>query len=135
MTVLLATKPSDAVDPRFRLPRSPECPNDAPADIVKQGLAGTCGQCAWGFYTSNSPLPGEGESVGDLGLTPVMKQGSSEQLGYRARCGKVSIVRDKQGRVGAVRKVGGEERFFPSIDGNWAAVRYHERHPELQAAS
>lgn len=135
MTVLLMTKPSDPIDPRFRLPRSPECPNDAPAKVVEQGLAGTCGQCAWGFYTSTSPLPGKGESVEGLVLTPVMQQGSQQQLGYKARCGRVRVFRDQDNRVGAVRRVGGEERFFPAIAGNWAAERYKERHPELLMAA
>lgn len=135
MTVLLMTRPSDREDPRFRLPRSPECPNDAPAKIVEQGLAGTCGQCAWGFYTEDSPFPGRGEPADTLTLEPVLKDGSSEQLGYRARCGKVNVFRDQHGRVGAVRKIAGQERFFPALEGNWAAERYAERHPELKAAS
>ena len=129
------TKPSDPNDPRFMLPRSSECPNDAPAKIVEQGLAGTCGQCAWGFYTQDSPIPGRGEAISTLSLTPVLKDGSQEQLGYKARCGKVSVYRDQDGRVGAVRKIGGEERFFPAITGNWAAERYAERHPELLMAA
>lgn len=132
MTVL-STKPSDAADPRFYLPRSPHCPNDAPATIVAKGLAGTCGHCAWGFYTMESAGAQPGECPDRLGLVPVEENGS--QLGYNARCGKVTLYRDKQGRVGALRNVGGQSRFFPGIEGNWALDRYIGLHPTLKGAA
>lgn len=132
--LLMTTRPSDPEDPRFLLPRSPECPNGAPADIVAKGIAGTCGTCAWGFYTMESKVHGEGEIAAGLALEPALDQ-SGQQLGYKSRCGKVTIFRDKEGRIGALKKIEGEERFFPALNGNWAAERYFANHPELAAVA
>lgn len=124
---VLSTKPSDPGDPRFRLPRSPECPNNAPADIVAQGKAGTCGSCAWGFYTMESQGHGRGEDPSGLSLKPAVGN-DGVQLGYKSRCGRVELFRDAKGRVGALKKIGEEERFFPAIKGNWAAERFLAAH-------
>lgn len=129
MANVLLTKPSDRADPRFRLPQSPHCPNDAPASVVAQGLAGTCGTCAWGFYTMEAGGHQQGENATDLGLIPVVND--EGRMGYRARCGKVALYRDNRGRVGPTRTIAGEKKFFPGIKGNWAYERYTERNPEL----
>lgn len=125
---VLSTRPSDPGDPRFFLPRSPECPNNAPADVVAKGEAGTCGSCAWGLYTMDSPEHGRGEDAAGLSLKPALGQ-DGVQLGYKSRCGRVSVFRDAEGRLGALKKIDGEERFFPAIKGNYAAERYLAAHP------
>lgn len=123
---VLSTLPSDPRDKRFKLPRSPECPNDitdAPEEErARNPEAGRCGSCAWGFHTMDSPEPGKGEDARTLSLTPL-------SAGYRSRCGKVELYRDASGRIGALR--GG--RLFPGKEGNWAYERYRARHPELFA--
>ncbi len=106
-------KPSDAVDPRNRLVRSPHCPNRKSADP-------TCGTCAWGFYTKEGE--GAGENAAPLTLVPL-------QAGYKSQCGSVNLYRDEFGRVGALR----DNRFYPGITGNEAFERYVGEHPQLLA--
>lgn len=128
------SRPSDSGDPRYVLPRSPHCPNDAPAHIVAQGVAGTCGHCAWGFYSLETQGHGEGEPANNLHLSSVVDE-QGKWLGYKARCGKVNIVHDIAGRIGALRTVNGEQRFFPGSASNWAYQRYVARHPILARIS
>lgn len=130
----LNSRPSDSDDPRYALPRSPHCPNDAPVKVVEQGIAGTCGHCAWGFYNMDDKGHQPGEDASTLDLIPIVDEGGA-QMGYKARCGKVNICKDEDGRVGALRRIDGEDRFFPGIKGNWAYERYLERHPALVQTS
>lgn len=109
------------------LPRSPHCPNDAPAEIVAQGLAGTCGKCAWGFYKEESVGHQQGQSTHSLHLVPLIDKG--KRMGYKARCGSVQLSRDQNGTIGAIRKIDGEDRFFAGISDNWAFKRYIQIHP------
>jgi hypothetical protein len=62
---LRGTMPSDTTDPRNRLVRSPNCPNDIrrEGDEVPDETKGTCGSCAWGFYSMESPVPGAGKET------------------------------------------------------------------------
>ena len=141
MPTLLHSMPSNPTDPRFRAPRSPDCPNDITREeVARQSNGGTtipqaglCGLCAWGFHTMESSEHQPGESVEGLALTPLLSEGG--HAGYKAQCGRVKLYMDNQGRVGAVRTVGGEERFFPGIEGNWAFERYRRAHPELIGAA
>lgn len=132
MNVVLSTKPSDAEDPRYRLTRSPECPNDAPAQAALGKEAGTCGFCAWGFYTMASAGHQQGEDLQELDLERV--NDGEARAGYKAQCGMVKLYRDNQGRIGAVREIDGQERFFPGLKGNWAFERYLTRHPNMGAS-
>lgn len=125
------TKPSDPTDPRFRLVRSPNCPNDIRREEgeTPDERRGTCGSCAWGFYTMASDQHGVGEDPSPLGLTPIFLDGA--HAGYRSQCGGVKLYRDNAGRIGALKEVDGSARFFPGISGNWAFERYLNKHPEL----
>lgn len=122
--------PSNPADPRFRLPRSDDCPNDIKPEEVRVEKAGLCGFCAWGFYRMEAEGPQRGESTAELTLTRV-EDDRGTPLGYKAQCGKVELYRDQNGRIGALRKVRGESRFFPGIDGNWAYERYLAQNPSL----
>jgi hypothetical protein len=125
------TKPSDPHDPRFRLVRSPNCPNDIRREDgqVPDERHGTCGSCAWGFYTMESDEHGAGEDPSTLELSPVFLDG--KHAGYRSQCGGVKLYRDARGRIGALKEVDGVRRFFPGIKGNWAFERYLKKHPAL----
>lgn len=125
-TVLLMTRPSDPIDPRNRMTRSPNCPNNIEKEEVSIAEAGTCGTCAWGFYRTDAEGHQPGEPVEGLELSPVYS--GQQPAGYKAQCGSVRLMTDKDGRVGAVRKVGGEDRFFAGIKGNWAFDRYTRTH-------
>lgn len=129
--------PSDPADPRYRAPRSPDCPNDITREgdeILARALsdkAGLCGLCAWGFYSMYAEGHQAGEPIHGLTLIPVLT--GEGYAGYKAQCGRVKLYRDQDGRIGAVKCVSGEERFFPGITGNWAFERYMREHPELSA--
>lgn len=121
-------------DHRTRKVRSPNCPNDITdePDVASEGQMGQCGTCAWGFFTLESALPKTGEHAENLRLVPArLKDGS--HAGYKSQCGLVSLYFDDAGRLGALRNICGEARFFPAIAGNWAVERFLKRFPELRA--
>jgi hypothetical protein len=101
----LATIPSDVLDPRNALPRSPHCPGGCGGP-----KATACVDCAWGFYTP------EGPGIGEVVMQPLI----ALSVGYKSQCGRVALHRDQDGRIGALR--GG--KFFPGITSNSAYERY-----------
>ena len=123
---------SGNADARMRTVRSPHCPNDVrDTDEEEDDKRGTCGSCAWGFYTMESPLPEAGEDPAPLSLSPIVS--GDAPAGYRSQCGTVTLYRDASGRVGALREMNGEQRFFAGITGNWAYERYLRANPELKS--
>ena len=74
-----------------------------------------------------------GEDPAGLDLVPVHDDDGAH-AGYVARCGRVSLYRDKGGRIGNLRRVNGKDRFFPGIPERSAFQRYLRRHPELARA-
>lgn len=130
---MFSTLPSDPKDPRFLRPASADCPNEIRPDealALNRSDIGTCGHCAWGFYTPESSQHQLGESVANLGLMPAQGKDGA-QAGYTSRCGKVRLFRDNHGRIGAMRRVGGEDRFFPGVEEKFAHERFVARNPEL----
>lgn len=125
--------PSDIADPRNRLVRSPNCPNDIrrEGDEVPDETKGTCGSCAWGFYSMESPVPSVGEDPFALELTQLLADDAP--MGYKAQCGSVTLYRDQSGRIGALREVEGGARFFPGDPENWAFKRYLKNNPSLKS--
>jgi hypothetical protein len=91
-----STLPSDAADPRSRLPRARQCPDGCDITRVR---ADACAACAWGLQTT------EGEAA------PAHVQ---RIAGYDSQCGHVAIARADDGRIGALRA----NRFFPGIERN-----------------
>lgn len=116
-------------DRRLEETRSPNCPNDISREgddtraLAAASGAGKCGGCAWGFFRFDAEGHQRGESIQDLELTRLATT-DGRSAGYRSQCGSVELYQDQAGRIGAIRSIEGERRFFPGIKDNWAFERF-----------